>query len=211
MEKQKYFRHRGFMFILSAPSGAGKTSLVEMLLEKEKNLELSVSMTTRSPRSKEIESASYFFTDQVYFKQCIQEGKFLEYVRVFDHFYGTPLEPILKILQEEKEVLFDIEWKGATQIMQKFPKQTISVFVLPPSLEELKRRLIYRGQDSKESIEKRIEQARTDMQHWKCYDYVLVNDCLKKTAQSLREILHAERLKRLRQEGIENFISMLCS
>lgn len=202
-------KRKGMMFVLSSPSGAGKTTLSRLLLEKDKNLVMSVSMTTRPKRKNEKEGVDYYFVDQKTFSRKIEEGAFLECARVFDNSYGTPEAPVREKMAAGVDVLFDIDWQGTQQLSAKCREDMVSVFILPPTLRELESRLNKRGQDSSDVINKRMAKATDEISHWYSYDYVIVNDDLNKSLEKVHAILMAERQKRIRQHGLTDFIKTL--
>ncbi|NKD77694.1 guanylate kinase [Haematospirillum sp. H1815] len=200
---------RGLMLILSSPSGAGKSTIAQAILEQESGLELSVSVTTRSPRPGEIDGVHYHFRTHADVEAMVAAGSFLEHAQVFDNHYGTPREPVEKALAAGKDVLFDIDWQGARQLTEKAADDVVRIFILPPSLSELERRLRGRAQDPDEVVRKRMAKASSEMEHWAEYDYVLVNTDLDASIRAVHSILEAERLKRSRQRGMETFVAAL--
>jgi len=212
MTDQDALQRRGLMFILSSPSGAGKTTISRMLLATDSEIQLSVSATTRPPRqgeNKEIDGVDYHFVSDEKFDRMIAEDEFYEWATVFGYRYGTPKGYIRKGLKEGQDFLFDIDWQGTQQLYQKDQQDVVSVFILPPSLAELRRRLESRGQDSGEVIDSRMERARGEISHWAEYDYVVVNDDVDQCFVKVREILHAERMRRTRQTGLIPFVREL--
>ena len=203
------FRRRGVLFVLSSPSGAGKSTIARLLLAEEPELAMSVSATTRPMRPGEVDGRDYHFVDLERFRQMVADHQFLEWAHVFDHRYGTPRAPVDAILASGKDVLFDIDWQGAQQLYQIAGGDVVRVFILPPSMEELRERLVKRGTDSPEVIEARMARASNEVSHWDGYDYVLVNDDVERCFADVRTILAAERLKRSRQTGIIGFIGKL--
>ncbi|MEQ1640953.1 MAG: guanylate kinase [Novosphingobium sp.] len=199
-------QRRGLMFILSSPSGAGKTTISKMLLERDGEINLSVSVTTRPMRSGEVDGQDYFFVDQARFDQMVEEELFLEWATVFGHSYGTPKAQVKAGLRDGRDFLFDIDWQGTQQLYQKLEVDVVRVFLLPPSIAELRRRLTGRGTDSAEVIQARMERARAEISHWDGYDYVVVNDDIEACFDKVSEILHAERMKRARQTGLIGFV-----
>jgi guanylate kinase len=197
------------MFILSSPSGAGKTTISRMLLEADDEIRLSVSATTRPMRPGEIDGVHYHFVSDAAFDRMIEEDDFYEWAHVFDHRYGTPKGHIRAGLKEGQDFLFDIDWQGTQQLYQKDQQDVVRVFILPPSLDELHRRLKARATDSDEVIDGRMERARAEISHWDGYDYVVVNDDVDQCFAKVREILHAERMKRARQTGLIGFVREL--
>ena len=200
---------RGLMLVLSSPSGAGKTSISRALLERDDNLTLSVSVTTRPRRPGEVDGVDYYFVDKTEFELMVNRGDLLEHAKVFDHYYGTPREPVMKALEDGLDVLFDIDWQGTQQLDESARDDLVSVFILPPSTAELERRLHTRAQDSEAVIANRMAKAADEMTHWDAYDYVIVNVDLEKSVASAEAILRAERLRRFRQTGLSNFVIRL--
>jgi guanylate kinase len=203
------FDRRGILFIVSSPSGAGKSTISRMLLEAEPELELSVSATTRPPRAGEVDGEDYHFVTLSRFKDMVGDNEFLEWAHVFDHRYGTPRAPVERALAEGRDVLFDVDWQGAQQLYQQVGGDVVRVFIFPPSLPELERRLRERGTDSEEVIQGRMARAAAEISHWDGYDYVLVNDDVERCFEDVRTILHAERLKRSRQQSLIGFVRRL--
>jgi guanylate kinase len=204
--KQKGVVRRGIMFVLSSPSGAGKTTLSRMLLRADRNVELSVSVTTRPKRRGEVDGRDYHFIDLGRFAAMVRSGGLLEWAEVFGHHYGTPRLPVLEALRSGRDVLFDIDWQGTQQLREKARDDLVSVFILPPSVRELERRLHRRAQDSEEIIGARMAKAAGEMSHWPEYDYVIVNTDKRLAFAEVRAILGAERLKRERQIGLSDFV-----
>lgn len=200
------FKRRGLLFVLSSPSGAGKSTISRMLLEADKGITMSVSATTRPIRPGEVDGQDYHFIDVERFKTMVSEGEFLEWAHVFGNRYGTPRGPVEELLNAGKDVLFDIDWQGAQQLHQIAGGDVVRVFILPPSIGELERRLRSRGTDSEEVIEGRMDRAANEIAHWDGYDYVLVNDDAQACFDQVRTILAAERMKRSRQTGLIGFI-----
>ncbi|WP_370177186.1 guanylate kinase [Alteriqipengyuania sp.] len=197
---------RGLMFILSSPSGAGKTTLSRMLLASDDEIALSVSATTRPPREGEVDGKDYHFVSNEEFDRLVEEDGFYEWAHVFGNRYGTPKGHIRDGLKRGQDYLFDIDWQGTQQLYQKDQQDTVSVFILPPSLDELHRRLTSRATDSEEVVNSRMERARGEISHWAEYDYVVINDDVDACFTKVREILHAERMKRTRQTGLIDFV-----
>jgi guanylate kinase len=197
---------RGLMFILSSPSGAGKTTLSRMLLAADSEIKLSVSATTRPPRPGEIDGVHYHFVSDATFDRMVEEDDFYEWAHVFDHRYGTPKGAIRAALKEGQDFLFDIDWQGTQQLYQKDQQDVVRVFILPPSIDELHRRLAGRATDSAEVIAARMERARSEISHWDGYDYVIINDDVNECFGKVRAILDAERMKRQRQTGLIPFV-----
>lgn len=196
---------RGLMFILSSPSGAGKTTIARKLLAAEDNLQMSVSVTTRPKRPGEVEGRDYEFTDLAGFKDMVEADSFLEWAEVFGNCYGTPRASIAEALGMGRDFLFDVDWQGAQQLSQRAGSDVVSVFLLPPSIETLEERLRSRRTDSEEVIAGRMDRARSEISHWDAYDYVVVNDSVGDCFDRVRTILHAERLRRERQTGLVDF------
>ena len=203
------FKRRGILFIVSSPSGAGKSTISRKLLASDAGLEMSVSATTRPPRPGEVDGQDYHFVDVEHFRQKVAENEFLGWAHVFGNRYGTPRAPLEKALSEGRDVLFDIDWQGAQQLYQQAGGDVVRVFIFPPSLEELERRLRARGTDSEEVIAGRMARATAEISHWDGYDYVLVNDDVEQCFQNVKAILEAERLKRSRQTGLIGFVRSL--
>lgn len=204
---------RGYILVLSSPSGAGKSTLARQLLQDEglPTPKLSVSVTTRQRRPSEIEGTHYHFIDEVSFLQRRDQGALLEWAEVHGNFYGTPREPVERALSQGHIMLFDIDWQGTEQVRAAMPEDTVTVFVLPPSFEELRARIIRRAEDKPDVIEKRLENARDEMTHWRDYDYVITNTDLGEAYEQLRAIYVAETVRRDRQPGLEDFVDELIS
>lgn len=200
---------RGLMFILSSPSGAGKTTLSRKLLAADGEIKLSVSVTTRPPRPGEIDGVHYTFVSPEEFQRMVDEDDFYEWAEVFGHRYGTPKGAIRAALKEGQDFLFDIDWQGTQQLYQKDQQDVVRVFILPPSIEELHRRLKGRATDSPEVIAARMERAHAEISHWDGYDYVIINDDIEVCFRKVRAILEAERMKRQRQTGLIPFVREL--
>jgi guanylate kinase len=202
---------RGMMLVLSSPSGAGKSTLTRMLLEVERDIDISVSVTTRPQRPGEVDGRHYQFIQPAQFDALVRQDALLEWAEVFGNRYGTPREPVAAALARGHDVLFDIDWQGTQQLSQKAGKDLVSVFVLPPSATELERRLHTRAQDDEAVIARRMAKAADEMSHWAEYDYVIINHDLDDAFEQLRHILAAERLKRERQIGLPEFVRGLQS
>jgi len=200
---------RGLMLVLSSPSGAGKTTLSRRLLDSDPNVSLSVSVTTRPKRPGEVEGRDYFFVSDADFRRRSEAGEFLEHALVFGHRYATPRAAVLGALAAGRDVLFDIDWQGTQQLRQQVREDVVTIFVLPPSREELERRLHSRAQDSDEVVAKRMEKANDEISHWAEYDYIIVNQDIERAQRDVETILTAERLKRARQPGLPAFIESL--
>ena len=197
---------RGLMLVLSSPSGAGKTTLSRKLLGADPRVELSVSVSTRKQRSGEVDGRDYRFIDQVRFDAMARNGELLEWAEVFEHRYGTPRAPVEDALIHGRDMLFDIDWQGTQQLREKASRDLVSVFVLPPSIADLERRLRSRAQDPEEVIRARMAKAADEMSHWAEYDYVVINTDIEHAFNELCSILKSERLKRERQIGLSAFV-----
>ncbi len=197
------------LFVLSSPSGAGKSTIARKLLESDSGLEMSVSATTRQPRADEVDGVDYHFVSIDRFREMVAAGEFLEWAHVFGHRYGTPRAPVDAILAAGRDVLFDIDWQGAQQLFQQAGGDVVRAFIFPPSLEELERRLRSRGTDAPEVVDARMARAANEISHWDGYDYVLVNDDVDRCFGHVTEILAAERLKRSRQTSLIGFVRSL--
>src|SRR5581483_4606699 len=202
-------QRRGLMLVLSSPSGAGKTTLSRRLMESDPAIRMSVSVTTRQPRQGEVEGTDYYFVSPSHFQALVDSGSFLEHALVFGHHYGTPKEPVMLALGAGRDVLFDIDWQGTQQLRQQAGDDLVSIFVLPPSHDELERRLKARAQDAPEVVAARMAKAGNEISHWAEYDYVVINDHLDTTLDKIKTILAAERMKRSRQTGIPAFVGKL--
>lgn len=200
---------RGVLFVLSSPSGAGKSTIARKLLAAEPELGLSVSATTRPMRPGEEDGRDYHFVDLDEFKRMVAGHEFLEWAHVFGHRYGTPREPVEAMLKSGRDVLFDIDWQGAQQLHQIAGGDVVRVFILPPSMEELRDRLLRRATDSMDVIDGRMARAATEVSHWDGYDYVLINDDVDACFERVRTVLAAERERRSRQTGLIGFIRKL--
>ncbi len=200
---------RGMLFVLSSPSGAGKSTIARLLLAADAGLQMSVSATTRPMRPGEVEAKDYHFVGLPRFKDMVGDGEFLEWAHVFGHRYGTPKAPVDAILSAGRDVLFDIDWQGAQQLYQQAGGDVVRVFVLPPSMDELGRRLTARGTDEPDVVAARMARAESEISHWDGYDYVLVNDDVERCFAEVQHILAAERLKRSRQTGLIGFVRKL--
>jgi guanylate kinase len=204
-------RRRGLMLVLSSPSGAGKSTIARNLLESDGGFELSVSVTTRQRRASEIDGVHYHFVSQRDFERLRDTDALLEWAEVHGNFYGTPREPAENAMAEGRDMLFDIDWQGAVQLNEKMRADIVAVFILPPSMKELAARLKRRAEDSDQTIETRLRNARIEIEHWREYDYVVVNQDLDHAFAEVRAIVTAERLRRDRRPGLFDFVSGLLS
>ncbi|MBT8408258.1 MAG: guanylate kinase [Alphaproteobacteria bacterium] len=196
-------QRRGLLIILSSPSGAGKSTLARRLRDWDTSIRFSVSATTRPPRDGEVDGQDYHFMDEGAFKSMVAEGQMLEHAHVFGNFYGSPQAPVQDAVDGGTDVLFDIDWQGAQQIKESALRDhVLSIFLLPPSIEELRRRLISRGQDTDETIQRRMQKSWDEISHWDSYNYVLINQDLDATEEQLKTIVSAERLRRSQQPGL---------
>ena len=202
-------RRRGLLIVLSSPSGAGKSTISRMPLEADPHITMSVSATTRPKRPGEVEGRDYHFVDEAEFQRMVADGEFAEWAPVFDYHYGSPQAPIKDALREGRDVIFDIDWQGTQQLHAAMGEDLVRVFILPPSMTELERRLHERGTDSDEVIAGRMQRAAAEISHWAEYDYVLINEDMDQCLDEVRSILAAERLKRSRQTGLIGFIRKL--
>ena len=197
---------RGLMFVLSSPSGAGKTTLSRLLMERTPGLTMSVSATTRPMRPGEVDGRDYHFIDKAKFEQMVERNELLESAIVFDNRYGTPRAPVEAALAAGKDVLFDIDWQGTQQLREKARADVVSVFILPPSAADLEKRLHSRAQDSDDVIRGRMSRASHEMSHWAEYDYIVINHDIDEAFAEVQSILKAERLKRERRAGLTTFV-----
>lgn len=204
-----FIERRGLLFVLSSPSGAGKTSIARRLLELDDNLALSVSMTTRPKRPNEVEGVDYSFVDETRFAASVEAGAFLEHAQVFGHSYGTPRGPVEAALAAGRDILFDIDWQGTQQLAESARDDLVSVFILPPSTAELERRLRARAQDPGNVVARRMAKAANEMSHWDAYSYIIVNDDLEDSVRGAHAVLTAERLARRRQVALGDFVKRL--
>ena len=200
---------RGLMFVLSSPSGAGKTTLARELMSRVAGLEMSVSVTTRLKRPGEVEGKDYHFIDKQRFDHMVKNNELLEHAPVFDHFYGTPRAPVEAALSAGRDVLFDIDWQGTQQLREKARQDVVSVFILPPSAADLEQRLHTRAQDSDAVIRGRMSRASHEMSHWAEYDYIVINRSIEEAFAEVQAILKAERLRRDRRTGLTAFVRKL--
>ncbi len=200
---------RGLLLVMSSPSGAGKTTLSRKLLAADKNITMSVSVTTRAPRPGEVEGKDYYFISKERFTQMRDRNELLEWAEVFGNCYGTPRKPVDEALAHGRDVLFDIDWQGTQQIAQVMKEDLVRIFILPPSADELQNRLINRAQDSSSVVAKRMAEASNEISHWAEYDYIIVNDEIESSHVKVTAILMAERLKRRRRTGLTEFVRTL--
>ena len=201
---------RGLLIILSSPSGAGKSTLAKRLMEWDSSIRFSVSATTRAPRDGEVDGQDYFFLSEEEFKRQVSSGEMLEHAHVFGSFYGSPKAPVKEAIEAGRDVLFDVDWQGELQIRNsELAPHALSIFLLPPSIPELHRRLVERGKDSDETILRRMDKSWTEISHWGYYDFVLVNEDLDETEQQLKTIVEATRLRRAQQPGLLSHVRKL--
>jgi guanylate kinase len=202
-------RRRGLLIVLSSPSGAGKTTISRMLLDADGEITMSISATTRPKRPGEIDDVDYHFVDDAGFDRMIEAGEFVEWAHVFGYRYGTPKAPVKQALRDGRDILFDIDWQGARQLEPDFGEHLVTIFLLPPSMDELERRLRSRGTDSEEIIGDRMRRAADEIGHWAEYEYVLVNSETDDCIGQVKAIVAAERLKKARQTGLHPFVQKL--
>jgi guanylate kinase len=208
--KKMFISHKPFLIIISSPSGAGKSTLCKMLIQNDPLIKLSVSATTRPKRPMEIDKKDYFFIDKNHFEKLASSGEFIEFAKVFEYEYGTPKKLVEDGLKNGNEVLFDIDWQGARQIRQKFKKDEIlSIFILPPSMTELERRLNNRAEDDERTLKNRMKKAKDEIGHFDEYDFILINDDLNNAYQKIRAIVDSKRVERFSRDQILNFIQNL--
>ncbi|HAH09339.1 MAG TPA: guanylate kinase [Alphaproteobacteria bacterium] len=200
---------RGMMLVLSSPSGAGKTTLARMLIAADPIIKLSVSVTTRARRPGEAHGTDYYFVSPEEFRLMVNRGELLENARVFDNLYGTPAKPVQEALMAGHDILFDIDWQGTQQLERTARDDLVRVFILPPSMQDLERRLKARAQDAPEIVARRMAKAHDEMSHWAEYDYVIVNHDIDQALKSLCSVVSAERLRRHRQTGLTDYVRSL--
>ena len=200
---------RGLMLALSSPSGAGKTSICKNIISSDDNLEISISFTTRDKRPKEVEGLDYFFISEEKFNKMNEKNELLEYAKVFGNYYGTPKENVINLLNNGTDVLFDIDWQGVNQLSQLMKNDLVRIFIMPPGIKELEKRLLIRGEDSNDTIKKRMNESINELSHWNEYDYVVINKNLEQATDDVRSIRRAERLKRKRRIGLLDFVNNL--
>jgi guanylate kinase len=197
---------RGLLFVMSSPSGAGKTTLSKKLLAVDPDIAMSISVTTRKPRPGEVDGKDYHFISTEQFEAMVAQNELLEWANVFGNLYGTPRKPVEAALEQGRDVLFDIDWQGTQQLAQAMPEDLVRLFILPPAPDALRQRLIQRNQDSSAVIAKRMAEAAREISHWPEYDYVVINDNIESAHDQVVAILTAERLKRRRQLGLTEFV-----
>lgn len=202
--------HRPFLIIISSPSGAGKSSLCKMMVERDDKIKLSISATTRKPRPGEIEGKHYFFISKEKYNEMVRNSEFLENAQVFDNHYGTPRKMVDQEMEDGNDVLFDIDWQGARQLIEHYGRENIvTIFILPPSIEELHQRLRNRASDSEEVVLKRMQMAKSEVSHYDEYDFILINQDLETTYQKISRIIDSNRIKRADQTKAKEFINQL--
>ncbi|WP_284776682.1 guanylate kinase [Agrobacterium sp. lyk4-40-TYG-31] len=204
-----HIARRGLMLVISSPSGAGKSTIARNLLEKDKNISLSVSVTTRARRQSEIDGIHYHFISNRDFERMREGEELLEWAEVHGNFYGTPREPVEAAMEEGKDMLFDIDWQGAEQLQDKMKADVVSIFILPPTMTELQSRLHRRAEDTEEVIQTRLANSRSEIEHWRDYDYVILNDDLQAAFEAIEAIVKAERVRRDRRHGMFDFVREL--
>jgi len=209
--KREKIARRGLMFVLSSPSGAGKTTLTRLLVQKEDNIELSISVTTRKRRPSEVDGVHYHFLTREAFEKMRDAGELLEWAEVHGNYYGTPAKPVEKALAKGRDVLFDIDYQGTRQLYKKAASDVVSIFILPPSIAEMKKRIRRRATEDEMTIKKRLETAKHELKRWGEYDYVVINDDLDAAFADIHAILSAERMKRVRRTGVVAFAKKLQS
>jgi guanylate kinase len=202
----KDIERRGLMYVLSSPSGAGKTSIATKLIDQDKNIDMSISMTTRKARPGEVDGKDYIFVNEDQFNKAIENNELLEWAEVFGNFYGTPRKAVEQKLENGQDVLFDIDWQGTQQLHEKVGKDLVRLFILPPSVKVLEDRLKRRGQDEDHIVAARMKEAANQISHWAEYDYVIINENLDESLGEVQNILNAERLKRERRVGLSAFV-----
>lgn len=204
-----HIRRRGFMLVISSPSGAGKTTISRKLMEQEQGLEMSVSVTTRPPRASEVDGRDYYFVDETSFQGMLKSGQFLEHALIYGHHYATPKSTIEHKLSQGIDVLFDIDWQGTQQLKEVSTGDLVSIYILPPSLSALEDRLRKRAQDADDVVKIRLQKAADEISHWSEYDYIIINNDIDETVGQVASILQAERLKRRRRVGLADFVNFL--
>ncbi len=205
----KAIKRRGILLVLSSPSGAGKTTITRALVRRDRGLKLSISATTRPRRKGEIDGKHYHFVDQRRFDAMVQNGELLEHAAVFGHSYGTPRAPVTAAIESGRDIISDVDWQGTQQMKARMRGDLVSIFILPPSMADLEKRLKTRAQDSGEVVRARMAESSEEMSHWAEYDYVIVNRDLEDSIDAVRGILQAERVRRERQIGLDEFVNSL--
>jgi guanylate kinase len=208
-KRRERLARRGLMFVMSSPSGAGKTTLTRLLVQKEANIDLSISVTTRQRRPSEVEGVHYFFVSRPEFERMRDSGELLEWAEVHGNYYGTPAKPVEKALGKGRDVLFDIDYQGTRQLYKRAASDVVSIFILPPSIAEMKKRIRRRASEDEATFKKRLETAKHEVPRWVEYDYVIINDDLDEAFADIHSILQAERMKRQRRTGVEAFARKL--
>jgi guanylate kinase len=209
--RRETLSRRGLMFVLSSPSGAGKTTLTRLLVHKEKNIELSISVTTRQRRPSEVDGVHYHFLSRQAFEKMRDAGDLLEWAEVHGNYYGTPAKPVEKAIAKGKDILFDIDYQGTRQLYKKAADDVVSIFILPPSIAEMKKRIRRRAAEDEMTIKKRLTTAKQELPRWKEYDYVVINDDLDAAFADIHSILQAERMKRVHKTSVAAFAKKLQS
>lgn len=204
-----HIARRGLMLVISSPSGAGKSTIARNLLEKDKNISLSVSVTTRARRQSEIDGIHYNFISKRDFERMRDGEELLEWAEVHGNYYGTPREPVEAAMTEGKDMLFDIDWQGAEQLQDKMKADVVSIFILPPTMTELQSRLHRRAEDTEDVIQTRLANSRSEIEHWRDYDYVILNDDLQAAFEAIEAVVKAERVRRDRRHGMFDFVREL--
>jgi guanylate kinase len=207
--RRERLARRGLMFVMSSPSGAGKTTLTRLLVQKEDNIELSISVTTRPRRQSEVEGVHYYFVTRPQFEKMRDSGELLEWAEVHGNYYGTPAKPVEKALAKGRDVLFDIDYQGTRQLYKRAASDVVSIFILPPSISEMKKRIRRRATEDDATLKKRLATAKHEVPRWVEYDYVIINDDLDEAFADIHSILQAERMKRQRRTGVEAFARKL--
>ncbi|MEQ9491031.1 MAG: guanylate kinase [Alphaproteobacteria bacterium] len=202
-------KRRGLMLVLSSPSGAGKSTISRRILDEDDEITMSVSATTRPKRPGETPGKDYYFVDKTEFDLMVNRGEFLESAKVFGNYYGTPKAPVMEALENGLDVMFDIDWQGAQQLQEQAVDDLVLVFILPPTMVELERRLNKRAQDPPEVVARRMAKAADEMSHYPEYDWIVINEDIDRSVESVRSILHSERLRRRRQIGLGEFVKGL--
>ena len=204
-------KRSGLLIVLSSPSGAGKSSISRAILADDDNIMLSVSATTREMRDGETEGVDYYFYEEAKFEEMIEKNQFIEHAKVFTNYYGTPAKPVLEALEAGTDVMFDVDWQGGQVLANKFTYDIVKIFILPPSIAELEKRLRKRAQDSEEVIKNRMEKSEVEISHWNEYDWVIINNDFDESVAKVKSIIQSERLKKNRQGGLISFVDELCS